>query len=638
MIRELFMEDLSLWSFVWQSTLFAVIGLASSFLLRRRPARGCQVLFLAMVAAVLVPAMSVLVKHFELGLFTEDPISLPSVVKDIPVEAFVVPASSETQTEEYEGVTDLELTEAGSGSANMPWHMIALYGWMIVTLILLGRLFAAFVSGVCLMQRAKSQVCEQIRQAADCARARLGITKGLQVCSSKDVRSPVIWCWSPIPALLVPGDLDDRVDWEGVISHELAHWRRWDHISCLIAELIVCILSWNPLLWWSKKRLVRLSEQACDDWVLAGGRPCEDYAQSLLDFKPQKQATFVPAVVHSRRGLTGRVRRILEDNCGNPKVGVGWALAVNVVAVCLMGGVAFAQTRPAEPREKLYKQSKIVFSSKINVNPEIYVSNREIYVMNADGSEQKKLTNNTAFDTRPSWSPDGKKIVFSSSRDRNSKREIYVMNADGSEQKRLTNNPTYDSRPSWSPGGKKIAFASVRDGNYEIYVMNADGSEQRNLTNNPSGDTRPSWSPDGKKIAFVADRDGNEEIYVMNTDGSEQKRLTNNSVFDKEPAWSPDGKKIAFSSNRHGNEEIYVMNADGSGQKRLTNNPGIDRGPAWSPDGKKLAFSSNKDRNRYGNREIYVMNADGSEQRNLTNSYSADDINPCWSPFLPSEK
>jgi len=638
MIRELFLKDLSLWGCVWQSTLFAVMGLVGSFLLRRRPARASQVLFLAMIAAVLVPGISVLVKYFELGLFTEEPISLPSVVKDISVGTSVVPASLETRTDDYEGVTDFELIEAGSGCANIPWRPIVLYGWMIVILILLGRLFAAFFSGHCLLRRAQSRGCEQIQRAADYARARLGITKDLQVRSSKDVRSPVIWCWSPTPVLLVPGDLDDRVDWEGVISHELAHWRRWDHVSGFIAELIVCILWWNPLLWWSKKRMVRLSEQACDDWVLSDGQPCEDYAQSLLNFKPQRQVAFVPAVVHSRRGLASRVRRILKDSCCNPRVGAGWTLVVSMVAVLLTVGVAFAQTRPAEPKEKLYKQSKIIFSSKINVNPEIYVMNREIYVMNADGSEQKKLTNNPAFDTRPSWSPDGKKVVFSSNRDRNSKREIYVMNADGSEQKRLTNNPTYDSRPSWSPDGKKIAFVSVRDGNYEIYVMNADGTEQINLTNNPSGDTRPSWSPDGKKIAFESERDGNGEIYFMNPDGSEQKRLTNNSVFDKEPAWSPDGKKIAFSSNRDGNEEIYVMNVDGSGQKRLTNNPGPDQGPTWSPDGKKLAFSSNRDGNRYGNRDIYVMNADGSEQRNLTISYSADDINPCWSPFLSSEK
>jgi cytohesin len=302
-----------------------------------------------MIAAVIVPTMSILVKHFELGLFTEVPISLPSVVKDVPAEASVVPASSETQTEEYEGVTKLELIEAGSGGANITWRPILLYGWMIVILVLLGRLFAAFFSGLCLLRRAQSRGCEQIQRAADFARARLGITKDLRVRSSKDIRSPVIWCWSTTPVLLVPGDLDDRVDWEGVISHELAHWRRLDHVSGLIAELIACILSWNPLLWWSKKRMVRLSEQACDDWVLASGRPCEDYAQSLLNFKPQKQAAFVPAVVHSKRGLAARVRRILQDSCGNPRTGALWALSVSIVMACLAFGVACAQTRPAEP-------------------------------------------------------------------------------------------------------------------------------------------------------------------------------------------------------------------------------------------------------------------------------------------------
>ena len=350
MIRALFLEDLSLWGCVWQSTLFAVIGLAGSFLLRRRPARASQVLFLAMIAAVLVPTMSVLVRHFELGVFTAEPIARQLETRDMSSAtlygASAVLPTPESQPEAHEGVTDFE---ARSEGANIPWRTIVLYGWMIATLILLGRLLVAFVSGVCLLRRAQSRGCEQIQQAADSARVRLGITKDIQVRSSKDVRSPVIWCWRPIPVLLVPGDLDHRVDWVGVICHELAHWKRRDHISGLIAELVVCILSWNPLLWWSKKRMVRLSEQACDDWVVAGGRPCEDYAQSLLDFKPQKQAAFVPAVVTSKKTLAERVRRILKDSCCNPRTGVLWGLVVSIVAVGLAVGLAFAQARPSRP-------------------------------------------------------------------------------------------------------------------------------------------------------------------------------------------------------------------------------------------------------------------------------------------------
>ncbi|HJX61829.1 MAG TPA: hypothetical protein VJ578_04595, partial [Dehalococcoidia bacterium] len=139
------------------------------------------------------------------------------------------------------------------------------------------------------------------------------------------------------------------------------------------------------------------------------------------------------------------------------------------------------------------------------------------------------------------------KIAFHSYRDGNA--EIYVMNADGSGQTRLTNEPATDNLPSWSPDGSRIAFSSTRDGNAEVYVMNADGSGQARLTNNPAYDNEAHWSPDGSKIAFSTDRDGNGEIYVMNADGSGQTNLTNDPAGDGSgPTWSPDGSQIAFGS------------------------------------------------------------------------------------------
>ena len=133
--------------------------------------------------------------------------------------------------------------------------------------------------------------------------------------------------------------------------------------------------------------------------------------------------------------------------------------------------------------------------------------------------------------------PAGNRIAFVSDRDGNF--EIYMMNADGSNQTRLTNNPAEDGMPAWSPDGSCLAFNSDRDGNFEIYVMDADGSNQTRLTNDPGWDTMPAWSPDGSCLAFNSDRDGKSEIYVMDADGSNQRNLTNNPAWDGDPAWSP---------------------------------------------------------------------------------------------------
>ncbi len=191
-----------------------------------------------------------------------------------------------------------------------------------------------------------------------------------------------------------------------------------------------------------------------------------------------------------------------------------------------------------------------------------FVADFEIYVMDADGGNLQNLTNNPNDDRFPSWSPDGKRIVFSSERAGHFRgevgitSEIYVMNADGGNQQRLTNNRQNDSSPSWSPDTNRIAFSSDRRGdfqNFDIYVMDADGGNQQKLTNHRGDDSSPSWSPDSNRIAFYSDRDGNAEIYVMDVDGGNPQNLTNNPHADASPAWlnspfsvSPFGKKFTI--------------------------------------------------------------------------------------------
>ena len=190
--------------------------------------------------------------------------------------------------------------------------------------------------------------------------------------------------------------------------------------------------------------------------------------------------------------------------------------------------------------------------------------NIDIYVMDADGSNPQRLTENRNEDEYPSWSPAGERIIFSARREGHFENdlgisyEIYVMDADGGNEQRLTENRNNDWHPSWSPDGKRIAFMADRKGDvvkFDIYVMDADGGNLQNLTNNRGWDGSPSWSPDGERIAFVSDRAGglNSEIYVMDADGGNLQNLTNNPHSDTSPAWlnspfsvSPADKKFTI--------------------------------------------------------------------------------------------
>jgi hypothetical protein len=213
------------------------------------------------------------------------------------------------------------------------------------------------------------------------------------------------------------------------------------------------------------------------------------------------------------------------------------------------------------------------------------------------------LTSTTA-DRDAAWSADGRKIAFMSERDGNA--EIYVMDADGSGETRLTNDPGFDADPTFSPDGR-IAFNSTRDGgNPEIYVMNGDGTGQTRLTFDPATDRQADWSPDGKYIAFESNRSGNFDLYAMKVDNGALTQLTFDPETDAEASWSPDGTSIAYSSGPEGSTDIFTLVPGTPGRTPLTNDAVNRHFPAWSPDGKQIAFTY------LGSGTTYVMAADGS--------------------------
>lgn len=300
---------------------------------------------------------------------------------------------------------------------------------------------------------------------------------------------------------------------------------------------------------------------------------------------------------------------------------------------------------PAATSEAIDLPTQTPSMDEVNQSPAVGViafysdrdGNPEIYTVHGDGSGLKRLTDDPGFDDSPAISPDGKRILFLTARhDPNPrfpdlKYEIYLMDIDGENQRRLTETEAAEDHPAWSPDGTKISFDADYDGDgfNEIYQMDIESGEVTRLTFNAANDQFADWSPDGRGIAFSSDRNGNWDIFRMDVDGSNQQALTTGSDWELFPAWSPDGTRIALMGMvpNSRNTDIFLMDADGSNLRQLTATPRFDENPAWSPDGSQIAFQTE----RAGQFEIYLMNTDGSEQRPLA-AHASDDLWPSWGP------
>jgi dipeptidyl aminopeptidase/acylaminoacyl peptidase len=288
----------------------------------------------------------------------------------------------------------------------------------------------------------------------------------------------------------------------------------------------------------------------------------------------------------------------------------------------------------------------------------------DIWVMDADGTNQTNLTNTPDFNEgQPAWSSDGTRIAFTSDQDEVPPfTDIWVMNADGTNQTNLTPTddpepPTeepdnfHEYQPSWAPSGAQIVFVRELPGQIiseqdDIFVMDANGENATNITQTDANERDPAWSPDGAKIAFAGVRDGGSEILTMDPDGQNEEILTGDGsdAFDAAPDWSPDSTKVVFMKQSQVGGccepwEIWAVNRDGSGDTNLTNHPSDDMGPSWSPDGTEITFSSTRDA-APGEADIYAMPAPAtlpppSETASVTTSQHSGVMGLAASDVLP---
>jgi Tol biopolymer transport system component len=244
-----------------------------------------------------------------------------------------------------------------------------------------------------------------------------------------------------------------------------------------------------------------------------------------------------------------------------------------------------------------------------------------IWVMNTDTTGKTQITFGNGDDDHPAWSPDYKKVVFSSDRRSKFEYELFVVNVDGTGLKRITDrvNQSSDLYPTWAPDGSKIYFIrrtpdfAKATSYYEIWSVNANGSGLTKVSNDTAMLFNPSVSPDGKKIAFArlaTSSLADARLYTMNVDGTGMAMLTDGWLGDSEVAWSPDGSKLAFSCRVGyvGYRDICTVNADGTNRTGIVTWAGDQMNPTFSRDGTRLVFEHYPD----GYPLLFSVKLDGS--------------------------
>ncbi len=281
------------------------------------------------------------------------------------------------------------------------------------------------------------------------------------------------------------------------------------------------------------------------------------------------------------------------------------------------------------------------FMTKFVVSRSTTKAEKEIFVMDWDGANQRQISSHRTISQSPAWSPNGRYLTYTSflfhKKLKTRNADLFLYDFQTKKRWLLSYKKGINSGAAFPPSSDEVYLRISNKGASDIYKTDLKGKNRTRITNGPRGamNVEPAISPDGQTIAFSSDRSGKPMIYTMNRSGGNVKRLTFAGVYNSSPAWSPDGERIAFAGFDKGHFDIFTIDKNGKNIKRLTSAKkrngkwANNEYPSFSPDGRFILFASD----RSGRYQLYIVSIDGKYEHRLTFD-NKDYYKPQWSPYL----